>query len=513
MAIITDPDNLNQGTEVVFDTSAKTIQLLVAGNLSNDGVTEKAVYSFTKEEWKDDAALIKFPFPFVPITDESYELVEGWDWADNTSRYLIRNGGWTVRDTSGNVTQKWSGIIGLGDIEADDQLYFDQGAGAVNFQLTGQVNQAVQILSDPNGDGNYADGFDYTSSFNMFVREQAQIFGQSSIAGIGVTTMDSIAYRFPISTQTDLKISTADVGIDANSDGTADVSPFDSMSITYIDHQNQGTWANATVYAANDVVQSGTDGRWYITAAGGTSSGDDTDLAGGSDTAVTWVAFTGERQIGTSYYSFGVIIEGNSGTKEQIYEFTQWSLRQSVDIDAGAGTVTGNTADELLEFVGDTLKTKRQTDNSGVYIDNFSAVDTNSITFVDDTGVERTFPFVASLTLQFNENLQNDTSAKFWVFFTDISGQDYGDTDAILVDDNGGADMTGLVSGNASVALTFDYDGNTQGGRTASTDAAITVIATGTGTAQYVRATGTITRSTTNTVSLVAPLERNYSNP
>ena len=48
MALITDPDNLNQNTEVVFDAAAKTIQLVVAGNFSNDGVTLLALYSFTK---------------------------------------------------------------------------------------------------------------------------------------------------------------------------------------------------------------------------------------------------------------------------------------------------------------------------------------------------------------------------------------------------------------------------------------------------------------------------------
>ena len=65
MALITDPDNLNQGTEITISTSAKTIALTVAGNLSNDGVTGQAFYSFLKEEWKNDASLIPYPFPMV----------------------------------------------------------------------------------------------------------------------------------------------------------------------------------------------------------------------------------------------------------------------------------------------------------------------------------------------------------------------------------------------------------------------------------------------------------------
>lgn len=45
MAKITDPDLLNVGTELVLDTSAKTIQLVAAGNLvAKDGVTLQALY-------------------------------------------------------------------------------------------------------------------------------------------------------------------------------------------------------------------------------------------------------------------------------------------------------------------------------------------------------------------------------------------------------------------------------------------------------------------------------------
>ena len=51
MALITDPDLLAQGTEVVFDTANKTIQLVKAGDLTDDGITLQAVYSFCKEQW------------------------------------------------------------------------------------------------------------------------------------------------------------------------------------------------------------------------------------------------------------------------------------------------------------------------------------------------------------------------------------------------------------------------------------------------------------------------------
>jgi hypothetical protein len=81
------------------------------------------------------------------------------------------------------------------------------------------------------------------------------------------------------------------------------------------------------------------------------------------------------------------------------------------------------------------------------------------------------------------------------------------------VDDASAVDIAGNVSGQASINFTFDYDGNVQGGRTAGTNADVTLVAIGLNTAQYVISTGTITRSTANTITAVSALERNYSNP
>jgi hypothetical protein len=84
--------------------------------------------------------------------------------------------------------------------------------------------------------------------------------------------------------------------------------------------------------------------------------------------------------------------------------------------------------------------------------------------------------------------------------------------DAILVDNNSGADITGTI-GASSVGFDFDYDNNVQGGRTSATDAKVTIRAIGLQTAQFIETTGTITRATGLSFSLVSSLERNYSNP
>jgi hypothetical protein len=84
--------------------------------------------------------------------------------------------------------------------------------------------------------------------------------------------------------------------------------------------------------------------------------------------------------------------------------------------------------------------------------------------------------------------------------------------DALLVDNNSGADITGTI-GASSVGFDFDYDNNVQGGRTSATDAKVTIRAIGLETAQFIETTGTITRATGLSFSLVSSLERNYSNP
>jgi len=453
MALIIDPDQLNRGTEIVINTTLKTVQLIVAGNLSTDGVTLQCVYSFLKEEWKSDADLPKFLFPLLAITEEKFEVINGWDWADSTTRNLIRTGGWALKDTNGNTQEEYAGVITLGDIGAGDQVYYQQsnGGSSSNIVLTGPVNQAVKIYGDVTH-GN----INYRSYFKMFVREFEKLYDVADLNDIGVSTMTYQVYRFPLANATDLKIETSDGNVDT-------LTPYTGMSI-----------------------------EWFVNPV--------------------------NVSIGGSNYPFHVFVDGNQGTAEEIYTFVQRQLRKATDIDSGAGVRVGKVTNELLRFVGDTLYTI-QDGTYGVFINDFQTGDTNRLIFTDDSGVERQFPFVANLLIQFGDNLQQDPASIYRVFFTDDSagtgaGNNFGSAGAITLQDNDKNYMQGYVSARTSVSHSYDYDGNNQRrGSSAGKDAPITVIAIGTTTAQYVTATGTILRSTANQVSLVAALERNYVNP
>ena len=533
MSLITDPDLLSQGVEVVITTNDKKIQLVIAGNLSTDGVTLQCLYSFLKEEWKQDQALIKFPFPMQAITEEKFELINGWDFKDTTTKQLIRTGGWALKTDAGVSQEEYACIVSLGSIGGTDQVYYQQMSGgtATNIILTGVVNQAVKIF----GDVSHGD-YNFRGYFKIFVRTIAKSYASAALTDIGVTTMTYQTYRFPLSNSTDLKITHTDTQIigqtpyfgaltasgltAAVTGGTSgftsvgsfvvgDVGKFICISSSAT--TNMGFYEIQQYINEDNVV---VERNFNITQKGISFSVNPIGVN------IKWYDTPQVRTIGGIPYNFHLIIEGNNATAEQIYEFTQYQLRQNNDIDYSGGTEMGVVTSDILRFVGDTLYTLVQNNSTeGVFIDNFQTTDTNRLTFADDTGANITFPYVASLTISFGENLTNDVSGKYWVFFTNDAaatvpqGKDYGTSGATLVQDNGSLVMTGSTYGVTTIVKTYDYDGNEQrGAGSKAKDAPITVVAIGLDSAQFVKATSTILRSTSNSVSLVAALERNYSN-
>ena len=456
MAKIVDPDDLNQGTEVTIDTTALTITLNKAGNLSDDGVSLKALYSFIKEEWRYDATLIKYPFPMIPITDEQFEFYNGWDLYDSTSELLIRDGGWAVT-SAGSSTKEFMNLTTLGSFQnsAADTAYYIQASdqtAVVETFLTGEVNQAIQIFADAaNGD------YNYRSFFKIFLREQGKTYDSYNLLSEqNLSTLTYRKYALPLSNALDANISASDSNIETDTGAT-----YSAITVSYY------------------------------------------------STAQTKTGFT------TGSANFHVVIDAGSQARAYVYEKIQYLLRQDADIDSGSDFpyVWGKVADELLEFVGSDLYTKRQANGWGVFIDNINADDTNNLYFVDDAGNTVFYPYVATGSIVFNDNLQGDDDAYFWMFFTNAGGNAFGTDDAIIVDDATNVAISGLVGGASSYSFTFDYDNNVQGGRSSGTPAPVTVVAIGLETAQYViNDTSTITRTKGQAISLVAPLERNYAN-
>jgi hypothetical protein len=526
MAKIVDPDQLNQATEVIVSPGAKTIQFLVAGNLDDaapgrtSGVTGQAGYSFLKEEWRTDTALNKFSFPLKAFTKFEFQWINGWAPADVQTRNLIRDAGWseTVGVENGDL---WACIISLGSFDnpAVDQSYYQQVTGfaqtTANFDKTGDLNEAILI--------NDASGSDFTTFLKVFLREQGKSYAESSLlVDQALAVLEPTVYRMPIENAVDTNITATDVSID-------DSPPWNLMSIEYLNGANFDDWS-PVAYVVNDVVFDGVGAsRWYrcISPHTGVTSRV-TNSPGG------WELYPGERDIGGTYYAFNRIINGNSGTAEQVYEWAQRQLRSPGDINDNSpvadafGVVNGNIAIQLLGFQGTTLQT-----NPGVYIDSLDANDVNRTQFFDVTinsggldtdfvpvvSTARVFPFTSVFEFVFPANAVADTGGQYSVYFTDDNaganaGNDFDTTGAIIVNTNGASPLLNLSITGTNISHDYDYDNNFQRGSPSDgTDVPITVQVTGLEGIETQAFTFTITRATGLSFGINTTDERNYANP
>jgi len=348
----------------------------------------------------------------------------------------------------------------------------------------------------------------------------------SSFAGVYVITsvvsekrllVDATDHPFSTTTGNDFKVYAAGMFLEYKKNPIT-ISATGSItfaSATQRATRDTGSWSGdgVTVGTILTFASSTSNNQSYTVASVGTTTVgfvalDQTRITNENTAGITTTAADGfKRVINGVTYGFNWKVTGNSGLAAEVYQFVQHQLRQTTDIDWGAGSSRGDVTDLLMSYAAPTGTT------TNMIIDDINADDTNNMTYNDATTVARTFPFVSSLTINFNNNLQNDASAVYRMFFTTNPSGNFSTKDAVLVQDASLVEISGNVGGSPSVSKTFDYDGNTQGGRSAAADADVTIVAIGLATAQYVITTGTITRSKGLTFSLVAPLERNYSNP
>ncbi len=482
-------------------------------SLGSLGLSDQPYYQQNSETEKP----VNFSFPGPVNEAVSIRLVSTCssttDVNNSSNTFTNNNHGFSNGD---KVKFTTSGVAPVG--LTNNNYYYIVNKTDNTFKVESTIGGGeVDITSDGTGDQTFTK--DSTSFMKLFAREYQKTYASSQLSDIGVTEMTYIVYRFPLANAADsLKITHNDGVVSGSSPYTeTNITWVRDSSNNYVVYNVRGDWATSTAYALSDVVK-GTDDHWYKCILAHTSTTGTKPITGGSYSS-NWASYEGERQLGTNYYPFTIIIDADtdvginvSGDARltEIYEKIQYQLRQSTDIDAGSnGTVIGKTATNLLRFVGDTLVT-----SPGVFIESLNSNDINNVQFYDSTNTQRTFPFVAAGTLTFNSNLISDASAIFRMYFTTLPGSaDFGTSNAVLVKDSLSNDISGLVNGNSSISFSFAYDSNNQGGRTPGTDANITIVAIGLATGQYVSTTATITRSSGQNISLVSSLERNYINP
>lgn len=351
-----------------------------------------------------------------------------------------------------------------------------------------------------------------------------------------------------ITSSTVYTISSADHNFAVENTGTSKLRWVEDIKLTYLVNPDtstgnvriRGDWVTGTTYNLGDVVRDGAaadpNKKWYYLNA---TTGDSTGANLSADTNNTWtlwntVGINGERNIeedsatvGTwSAYSaiFDLADTGNAAaaTKEVAYEYAQYLLRQSGTIDVGASR-NGEIADTIVYFVGSQLHSYANPSNQiggvtypyAVAVDWISSTDVNNITYHDYADATHFAPTVVLVTINFNNNLYNDTNSVFYAYYTGGTAS-WGTAGAVQVQQSNstavGSEISNNIPDGGQYTFNYSYTADTTNGRTGDTDTNITVVAIGLDTGQYVTAAQNIT-STGATISLVAPLERNYTDP
>lgn len=455
MAKLTSKSSLNVGTEFVIDEPGRTIRLVAAGNLvAKDGVTLQAVYSKCVDLWAT-STYQDSPFPFYAIDNLSgqYSIgtdgsnANGWTWFDDTTRNMLRDGGWSEVNGSNVETAQYCGFVGLGTVNTGAQPYYHLATAdaPTNFPFTDQFNIGIKVKDNVS--------LDKRTYAKCFVREYGKKFKSSILADTGSSGTGAFKQNFLISNEDDLKITNLLGSNQATADAAMSGAPYSGITVAY-------------------------------------------------NTAAV------QRSIAGTNRDFKIIIEGNGGTLEQIYAKVQYLLRQGTDINTGgtAGAKIGKIQDELLKFVGDTLVTSQS-----VYIDDVLPADSNRVEFYDDSNTLRVNNYTAAGTLEFNSVLVGAGSSYRLMYTSPAgAGNDYGEAGAVTVNDALGNPITGTIA-SGSIAFDFDWNGNTQAGYAGSTPRPVTLIAIRPGYGKFAAGTGTITQSKTIKISATAEADRVYS--
>ena len=140
--LIQDPDSLgfeiaaNTATtskELVIDTTRSLIKLTRVGNLTADGVTLQCLYTKLKEIWNSNSSLTPLAFPMNPITNEQFELINGWNFDK------------AVNPTTKLTVLNCSGANGSATLTTASGIKFDQANVFVGAYVSGSNNLGANV--------------------------------------------------------------------------------------------------------------------------------------------------------------------------------------------------------------------------------------------------------------------------------------------------------------------------------------------------------------------------------
>lgn len=408
------------------DTEQKRIYLLEQGNLSTDGVTEQALYSFLKEEWKADADLIRYAFPITAITPEQFEYANGWEPRDVVSpaiqsKKLIRTGGWSELNTAGVMERQYVGVITLGSFEdnLNDTAYYQLGADPTdlastnNFTFNGPVNEAILTYDNI---GTPA-GLNFQTT-NSFIRSSGSFITDGFRKGADVTIVGSGAndgtYLLTNVAALYMNVSSASFVTGASSNALMAV---DNRRAIKLFLRIRDLDTNGKTYSSSDLTaigaSSGVDNKVFRFPLSNATDLDisetDANIAANepyTEVRLRYLPAAYNRDVDSSTdRNFGIIVDvgtfsHSQGASHSNSTFTWTSGAGSVPLGAGEA-LSDYTNGTLIIHEGSDQGTKTisgtPTDSSGTLLIPLSAGLTSTATNLSFT-MQRATPIVASKT-------------------------------------------------------------------------------------------------------------------
>jgi hypothetical protein len=461
--------SINGGTGVAISTDGRTLTRSDGGNWRTDGFIVGGQITLRDSEdstmdgtWRLTSVGAGVDGAITCGIGAQATATTGFDFNDNggSEDTLDRNDGgsflldgWVVGSKIIVTGATAAGNNGTYTVTAVTAGTMNVATGSFDVANTQDDNTAVIGMFDdaltPDTTINAAVNNDNIMTLRLRIRDadpEGKTFSQANLASAGKTVLGNFVYAFPLANSTDLKITATDSTITTS---TPYVAAEDSNNTDGSVTAGSAVFTSAAAPfagGAGDVgklitIQSGTNIGMYEIVTFGTTTTATVDRAfANTESSITYQLR--DQGMSVEYFStpqartdlvggsvnFGIIVTGNNGTAEQVFEFLQYKLRTLGDIDSGAEIAVGRTMDGLARFVGDTgefgstdggltFPTNPDGGGSGVYVDGLNALSKNSVVFYDNLGNPKTFPETIAVTLDFNQIAIDDTTTEYDLFY------------------------------------------------------------------------------------------------
>lgn len=392
----------------------------------------------------------------------AYNFINGRTPSTAADRSVIRGSGWNENNTSGIPLRKYFGNKGLSNIEATSQPYYQQDVQgtSADFAKVGQIDEAILVYHDSNGDGT-------PDTVNKVTYEAVSIrtYGQNH----------------------DRKETTNDLGIAELGGYSTGFALNESVHLT----TSEGSHPYADVYTSPAGVWANMQLEHY--AAPSAKTGEFSD------------------ETGVRTFEWELANDDGANLDECVAWLDAWSAN-AVEAD-GLGVNTGHLMKDIETWysynASGQIVTKSGVDPSteGLFIQNIPASDQQRVVMTDDGGTEKTYSFTVSVEADVGSVAKGDANAWYHSWYQ----TDYNTGSAEVVTDTGASEVKGNASsanGSNKIVFNYDHTGNAEDTGAGTTKNCV-FLCEGDGGATQAKTLYAITAVTTVAFSCAPPVENN----